>query len=75
LHYKQCVLDRSGTRTVTWLPEEFAKPGKVVKLRKKRQEDWTDGWQVKVVGKKRLSEEQIACIDRQFLHHRETTDI
>lgn len=48
MFYRQCMLEKpSGQaviRTTAWLPEEFAKVGKVVRLK----ED--DGWVVKGVG-------------------------
>ncbi len=54
MNYKQCLLTRPvipGTvlldRLVTWLPEEFAKVGKVLDL--KMPNEWDRGWTVKEV--------------------------
>jgi hypothetical protein len=44
MFYRQCCLERKGTRTTSWIPEEFAKVGKVLKLKEE------DGWVVKSVG-------------------------
>ena len=74
--YRQCVLEKKNVRTVTWLPESFAKKGKIVKLRKKRENDkWSDGWTVILTGKTRLSHNQVSLLETQWLHQRESSDI
>ena len=73
--YRQCVLNRKGTGTVSWIPERFAEVGKVIKLKRKRDNKWEDGWNVKVVGKTRMSEEKMEGLSRQHLWTREVSDI
>lgn len=38
MNYKQCRLQRDNETQVTWLPEKFAKKGKVLRL------NHTNGW-------------------------------
>jgi len=47
--FRQCVLEKTpGHRIVSYIPEKFAKVGKVVKL--KNDGEWDDGWVVKFAG-------------------------
>ena len=68
--YRQCRLVkkiRDGEMIQTsYIPEEFAKYARVVKL---RDEDgaWDDGWVIRVVGNA-LSEEQLTRLDEA--HHK-----
>ncbi len=78
-YYKQCILRRGITRQMTWIPEKFAKKGKFIKLRisqgrgcVKSFSEWDDGWECILVGNK-LPEDQLH--DREYLYHREVTDI
>lgn len=45
--YRQCRLQRGNTETVSWIPSEFAKTGRVISLKDKEQ--WTD-WKVLSAG-------------------------
>jgi hypothetical protein len=55
-YYRQCRLNKSGMLDqVSWIPEQFAVLGKVLKLRNEGGE-WDDGWVVKNVGDTRLDE-------------------
>lgn len=51
MYSKQCVLRNGRTFTVTYLPEEFAKKGKVLML--KDNGTWEDGWIVEKIGRRR----------------------
>jgi hypothetical protein len=44
MFYRQCSLERKGTKTTSWIPEEFAKVGRVLRLKDE------DGWVVTSVG-------------------------
>ena len=46
MYYRQCELKRGETRMTSWIPEEFAKVGKVLKLKD------VDGWVVFSVGER-----------------------
>ena len=54
--YRQCTLQKGNTTTVSWIPEEFAKTTKILKL-KDRDDVWDDGWRVVQVGTMRLAED------------------
>jgi hypothetical protein len=74
--YRQCRLVkkvRGGEAIQTsYLPAEFAREGRVVKL---REDDgwWDDGWVIRVVGGS-LTEDQLAALERAHRRfERETT--
>lgn len=57
VHYRQCRLVRPVTSgeqvVVSWIPDQFAERGRVVKL-KGDAGQWIDGWRVTEVGPHRL---------------------
>jgi hypothetical protein len=55
--YRQCLLEKSGTFQRVWIPLEFAKEGKVLKIR--TGETWEDGWKVFEAGKSIMSQETL----------------
>jgi len=74
--YRQCRLVkkiREGESIQTsYIPAEFAKEGRIVKL---REDDgaWDDGWVIRVVGGS-LTEEHLAALERAHRRfERETT--
>lgn len=67
--YKQCELLRGNEATMIWIPEEFALPGKIIKLKYEEGAPWTVEW----VGTLRLTEEQIAVNEGRF--YRDVTAI
>ncbi len=76
--YIQCTVTKklpSGVKTTsTFLPEKFAKLGKVLKLQDKNSE-WEDGWVVESVGKDKYDSDYIRRQSREYLNHRKGTDI
>jgi hypothetical protein len=62
-----CLLD---TR---WLPSEFAKIGKVIKI--KNNSGWINGWVVENVGSMILTHEDILAITRDYTTQRIASDI
>tara|TARA_B100000745_G_scaffold298198_1_gene246411 strand:- start:931 stop:1158 length:228 start_codon:yes stop_codon:yes gene_type:complete len=46
--YNQCRLRKGNAIQVSWIPSEFAKENKYVRL--KENGEWTDGWKVLTVG-------------------------
>ena len=48
----QCVLENDGYIFVTWIPEKYAKVGKVISLY--HNDEWNDGWEVMKVGNKKF---------------------
>lgn len=59
-YYKQCVLKKGNSQTVSWIPEQYAKVDKILSLK----ED--DGWQVLHVGAVRLSESVVVEQERDY---------
>lgn len=72
--YKQCKLTRGDTVTHSWLPEKFAKKGKVVKIRD-RDADWSDGWTVERVGTMRLPGSIVSVLENVHSRTRKHSDI
>ena len=68
----QCTLRNSGSEHVAWIPEQFAKAGKLIKLQ--RDGEWTDGWKVEHVGNKIGVEE---CLERRndYRKQRKSSDV
>ncbi len=75
---KQCRLERkvpNGTATlVSYIPEQFAKLGKFVKLRNEEGE-WTDGYKVVFASEGRMSSNSIVEVERRHLNQRKASDI
>ena len=74
--YRQCRLVKKirGGETVqtSYIPAEFAREGRIVKL---REDDcgWDDGWVIRVVGGS-LTEDQLTALERAHRRfERETT--
>lgn len=69
--YRQCRLVkrlRDGQSVqMSYLPEEFAREGRIVKLRNE-QGDWDDGWVISLVGREMKSEDlhEIDVAHRRF---------
>ena len=55
--YRQCLLQRDGSRQTSWIPEKFAILGNVIRL--KDGDVWDDGWTVVEVGSDRKPWEKI----------------
>lgn len=67
--FKQVTLTKGATSEVAWIPEEFAKVGKFLRI----EDD--NGWQVEKVGSRRMSGVYLAEHEREYLRHRKVTDI
>ena len=77
--YKQCKLARKTEQgkveTTSWLPLQFAKKSKVLKLQDRDSKEWTDGWVVKKVYAIRLKEEEVLKREDDYRTQRETSDV
>lgn len=61
VYYRQCLMRRGHQRKQTsWIPEEFAKVGKVLRLKKQ------NGWEVLTVSDRRMSGEYLSAFERQY---------
>ena len=62
VHYRQCRLVRPVAAgeyvVVSWIPDQFAERGRVVKL-KADDGTWSDGWRVTEVGRHRLPTHEV----------------
>jgi hypothetical protein len=73
MNYKQCSLKRRTSKgyayTTSWLPIKFAILGKILKLKD------IDGWKVISVNDEERTQEQVNMLSREYLKHRNITDI
>lgn len=60
MNYRQCLLQKGTKGKITWIPEKFAKKGKVIKLKDE------NGWIVKEVWG-RDTEENVKARERVHL--------
>lgn len=70
--YNQCTLLRGTTRTVSWIPSEFAVVGKTLKFRE--DDIWVDGWLVIEVGGQ-LDAKYVEEHERDYTKNRNASDI
>ena len=63
MDFMQCTMERKEGETrevlTSWLPQKFAKKGKVLKLQCRETGVWKDGWLVKRVDKQHPLAEEI----------------
>ncbi len=77
-YLRQCKLERkvpNGIATlVSYIPEKFAKVGRILKL-KNEEGEWNDGYEVKFVSSERMSSANIIITERAHLRQRGASDI
>lgn len=71
--YKQCTLVKGDTREVSWIPWNFAKKNKPIKL--KINNNWDEGWMVETVSSISVNEEYLIEFKNNYKDHRNITDI
>jgi len=73
----QCLLtkltDKGCLKTISWLPEQFAEPRRVLKL-KNEDGSWTDGWVVQETYGSN-TQEFVLSHERDFAKQRQASDI
>jgi hypothetical protein len=69
--YRQCRMTKNGSFQVSWIPEQFAVLGKVLKLRNDKDEEWDNGWVITCAGENRVDEPPYA--DAMIRGHRKNT--
>lgn len=67
--YVQCTLGKENLIRTSWIPKEFAVPGKILKLKDK--DKWDDGWQVMQAGSTTYLED--LDINRSIREHKKRT--
>ena len=77
-YFKQVQLEKKERDrlevTTTWIPEQFAHQTRWVRL-KNRTGEWVSGWQIVHVGKRRVHEDELKQVDRQYLTTSDVMDI
>ena len=77
--YKQCRLSlntKDGVKKITsWLPLQFAKKGRILKLKNSETGKWETGWEVKKVYSLRLKEQEVKTQAEAYKHQREVSNI
>jgi hypothetical protein len=68
-YYKQCTMKKGLGVQTAWIPEEFAKVGKYLRI----EDD--NGWEVISAGTHRMSGQYLVDHEREYLRHRKVTDI
>ena len=65
--YRQCVLTKGTAKQTSWIPAEFAKEGRILRL--KNEAGWDDEWKVTLAGahllpgSKLLDHHKLGCFD------------
>lgn len=80
IFYVQCLLQKKKDNCletyVTFLPLQYAKKGKILKLKSRGQESWDDGWVVTDVYLGSLCNEEMVTVQaNQYRFTREVSDI
>jgi hypothetical protein len=78
MNYIQCLLvnyrlSSDVIKTVAWIPEKFATPQRVIKL-KREDGSWSNGWVIQEMYGVH-SEEFVKYHERDFARQREASDI
>lgn len=69
MYFKQVILEKGGRTEVCWIPEVYAHQGMTLSV----NDD--DGWFVKTVYQRRMSEEHVEENSRDFKYQRQASDI
>ncbi len=77
-NYRQCTMIRRVSegctqQTTSWIPEVFAEPGAILKLRDKTG-TWIDGWEV-VSASPPMKAEIVEKNERNYLRQRKASDV
>ncbi|TWT91683.1 hypothetical protein [Neorhodopirellula pilleata] len=74
--YVQCAMRRRITggsvQTTSYIPQEFAKVGRVLRLRDDKV-GWVDGWVVECVGDLIVEDDQLPDSHKAIKNHRKST--
>ena len=70
-YYVQCRLARGSARQTAWIPEKFARVGRLVRLTEAGVSE--NGWQVAGIGT-RLAEDDVRERSRDYLQTRKASD-
>ena len=73
-YHRQCLLNNKNRWVTTWIPEEYAHIGKLLKIRDSSEDAWDEGWRVRSIGI-RLPSVQVKDNSRDWLRQRKFSDI
>jgi hypothetical protein len=74
IYYRQCrLMSENGQTTVAWIPECWAKKGRIIHSRTSDKE--LDGYMVMDVSGQRRSEEDAIDRSNDYRHQRQMSDI
>ena len=73
IYYRQCFLQKESQSTTSWIPEQFAHLGNVIKL-KNKNDGWDDGWKVVGIGI-RQAEDLVLDNSQDYKRQRAASDI
>ncbi len=72
IYYRQCKMQKKNMFQTSYIPEEFAKLGKFLKLRDSEGE-WDDGWKVIEVSSHRHLDNEVPDSHSAIKNHRKAT--
>ena len=72
--YTQCKLKKDNSYQMSWIPSQFAKVGKVLKLRDEGTGEWDNGWVVEAAYSTRTWKE-VNAASQLHKHQRKASDI
>ncbi|MBD3406186.1 MAG: hypothetical protein GF411_08755 [Candidatus Lokiarchaeota archaeon] len=79
IYYKQClmvrVLEDKKEILTSWIPEKYAIRGKVIKLQNRESKEWTDGWEIILVGTRRREEKEVIERGQDYKKTRKSSDV
>ena len=77
--YRQCqlvkILPKEKQHLTSWIPEEFARVGAVLKLKDNDSGEWDNDWKVALVGGMRRTHEEVVIRSRDYVKQRGASDI
>ncbi len=73
IYYRQCLIAKGTRHRTTWLPEKFAKQGKLLKI--KLDDGWDDGWVVVLAFETRMVESEVSERSQDYKRTRKASDI
>jgi hypothetical protein len=72
--YTQCDLKKGNFNDTSWIPSEFAKQNKIVKVFNVNEDKWDDGWTV-VATYNTMTLEELQIQQEQTRNTRKASDI
>ena len=71
--YKQCILSKDNSITISWVPVKLARPGRKVRI--KLNNRWEEGWRITTVFDEVINDKTLEALQHQYKNTRKTSDI